>query len=87
MNIQNYGHQRRTTNMIIEDNRKKNATRFKDLDLGDMFMSYNQLYMKTFTVDTYGFGQAWCFDRNCLYTNFTSDTIVQKVNAKIVIYD
>lgn len=73
--------------MIIEDNRKKNVTKFKDLDFGDMFMFYNQLYMKTSMVDTYGFGQAWCFDENCFHTNFTLDTIVQKVNAKIVIYD
>lgn len=73
--------------MIIEDNRKENTARFKDLDLGDMFMFYSQLYMKTFMIDTYGFGQAWCFDKNCLYTNFTSNDLVQKVNAKIVIYD
>lgn len=73
--------------MIIEDNRKKNATRFKDLDLGDAFIFNNNLFIKIGSIDTYGYGQAWCFGQNSLYSAIDVETIIQKINAKIVIYD
>lgn len=73
--------------MIIEDNRKKNATRFKDLDLGDAFIFNNNLFIKIGSIDTYGYGQAWCFEQNNLYATIDVETIIKKVNAKIVICD
>lgn len=70
--------------MVIEDNRKLMIP-FCDTEAGDIFVLEDKYYMTM--CSCYEFGTAWSFERNCVCQNMDRDTLVQKVNAKIVIYD
>lgn len=68
--------------MIIENN---STIIFKNLNVGDTFMFNGKFFMKT---NTCGLEQAWCFNENNYnLEGITQGTVVQKVNAKIVVYD
>lgn len=71
--------------MVIEDNRKLTIP-FCDTEVGDIFVLEGKYYMTMCSSYNF-FGTAWSFERNCVYQNIEKDTPVQKVNAKIVIYD
>lgn len=73
-------------NMIVEDNRETNKTIFACLCRGDVFVMENKFFIKTGTIDAL-YGQAWSLDDNLMYNNIPLNETVQKVNAKIVIYD
>lgn len=70
--------------MIIEDNRKIMIP-FSNTEAGDIFILGDKYYMTM--CSRYEFGTAWSFKENCVYQNMDRGTLVQKVNAKIVIYD
>lgn len=73
--------------MKVEDNRKKNTVKFEELDVGEVFISNNFVYIKTLDVKWSG------FIYNAFNANFGSLSLfqnhdsVKQVKAKLVIED